>query len=97
MLKIDERLQDCVNTLYEHLEHPDLEAETKKIQQKLREAKYNPGDPKPLADCILAILLAARSGGHTVDTVFEKLMKLAEELRGKRWKKMPDNTYQVVP
>ena len=96
MLKIDDSIQECVDELHEYLQHPDLEIETRKINQKLREAKYNPGSLKPLADCMLAILLAARSGGYPVKAVFEELMKVAKDIRGKKWKKMPDGTYRII-
>lgn len=96
MLQIDDSIQQCVDELHEYLDKPDLDVETKKINQKLREAKYNKGDVKPLADCVLAVLLAARSEGFTVKMVFDALMKVAREIRGKQWKKMPDGTYQVI-
>lgn len=93
---IDSSIQKCVDELHEYLQHPDLEVETKKIMQKLREAKYNPGSLKPLADCMLAILLAARSQGYSTDDLFNELMKVAKEISGKKWKKMPDGTYRVI-
>ena len=96
MFKLDDSIQQCVDELHEYLQHPDLEVETKKINQKLREAKYNPGALKPLADCMLAILLAARSEGYSADAVFTELMRLAKEIRGKKWKKLPDGTYRVM-
>ena len=96
MLKMDDSIQKCVDELHKYLDHPTLEIETKKINQKLREAKYNPGDVKPLADCMLGILLAAKSGGFSTDDVFNELMKVAKEISGKKWKKMPDGTYRVI-
>lgn len=96
MPEIDDSIQKCVEELHEYLQHPDLAIETKKINQKLREAKYNPGSVKPLADCMLAILLAARSEGYSVNAVFDGLLKVAKEIRGKKWKKMPDGTYRVI-
>ena len=91
-----DELQKTVDALHEKLEEPTLEIETKKINQKLRAAKFNPGDVEPLADCMLAILLAARSEGHSVKSVFERLRTLADEIGRKRWKKMPDGTYRAL-
>ena len=90
------QLQAIVEELHDKLEKPDLEIESRKIMQKLNEAKYDKGNVTPLADCMLAILLAARSGGHSVRSVFDALAHVAEDIKGKNWKKMPDGTYRVV-
>jgi len=95
-MELQELLQKTVDELHEKLEHPGIHIEAKKIDQKLREARYNPGDVTPLADCMLAILLAARSGGFTVRSVFRSLQKVAEDIGSKEWKKMPDGTYRVL-
>jgi len=67
-----------------------------KIQEKLEEARYNPGDVRPLADCMFSILLAARNRGYSVTAVFEELGKVAEDSMRRRWKKMPDGTYRAI-
>jgi len=89
-------LQKVIDELHEKLEHPGLEIETKKIFQKLREAKYNPGATHPLADCMLAILLAAKHQGFSVKTMFDALDQVAKDIGSKKWKKMPDGTYHVI-
>ena len=91
-----QRLQKTIDDLHEKLEHPDLEIETRKIHQKLREARYNPGDTHPLADCMLAILLAARDQGFSVQTMFDALDRVAKDIGSKQWKKMPDGTYRSI-
>lgn len=94
---MDNTLAQSVEKLHKTFERTDLDVEWKKIQHKFEEAKYNPGDVKPLADCIFSILLAARSGGHSVDAVLKELEKVAKDnLSRRRWKKMPDGTYQAV-
>ena len=77
------------------LQHPTLEIEAKKINQKLKEAKYNPGDVTPLADCMLALMLAAKNQGYSVKALFQKFNHVAEEIGSKHWKKMPDGTYHA--
>lgn len=93
---MDEIVQQSIERLHEVFDRSDLEIEWKKIRQKMAEARYNPGDVRPLADCIFSILLAARSRGATVDEVFRELHKVAQENLDCRWKKMPDGTYQAV-
>ena len=95
-MQIDDSIQKAVDELHEYLQKPDLEIETKKINQKLREASYDKGSVTPLADCMLAILLAAKSEGFSVKAVFESLQKVAKDIRGKKWKKMPDGTYVAI-
>ncbi|MBN1557194.1 MAG: hypothetical protein JW951_03510 [Lentisphaerae bacterium] len=89
-------IQECVEKLHEIFERTDLEVESRKIEQKLREARYNPGDVRPLADCILSILVAARSRGYNVTSVLQTVGTIAREHLDRRWKKMPDGTYQAV-
>lgn len=93
---MDKILQESVDKLHETFDRTDIDVEWKKIQQKLEEAKYNPGDVRPLADCIFSVLLAARTSGFSVDAVFAELEKLAEENLSRRWKRMEDGTYQSV-
>lgn len=95
-MEIASDLQEIVDRLYEKLEEPDLEIESKKIMQKLRAAKYNPGDIHPLADCMLAILLAAKDQGFSVENVFRALERVAHDIGSKNWKKMPDGTYRAM-
>jgi hypothetical protein len=89
-----EVIQQSVDKLHDTFDRSDLEMEWKKIEQKLEEATYNPGDVRPLADCIFSVLLAAKSRGYTVEAVFKELAKVAEDNLHKRWKKMPDGTYR---
>lgn len=89
-------LERCVEKLHATFERTDLEMEARKIQEKIQEARYNPGDATPLADCILSILLAARSHGFSVAEVLRTLQKVAEANLDRRWKKMPDGTYHAV-
>lgn len=93
---MEELVQKSVDKLHDIFEKSDLESEWKKIQKKMEEARYNPGDVKPLADCIFSILLAARSRGFSVKTVFHELEKVAQSNLNKSWKKMPDGTYQAI-
>ena len=93
---MDDALSMSVEKLHETFDRSDLEVEWKKIQHKIEEAKYNPGDVKPLADCIFSILLAARSRGHSVEAVLKELNKVAKDSLNRRWKKMPDGTYQAI-
>ena len=95
-MQADPVVQQAVDHLYEKLEHPGLEQEITKITRKFQEARYNPGDIHPLADCMLAILMAAKNAGFTVDMVFEALERLARDTMSKDWKKMPDGTYQSI-
>ena len=66
------------------------------INQNLREAKYNQGDLKPLADCVLARLLAAKDRGYSAHALFDSVEHVAEEIKQRNWKRMPDGTYQAV-
>ena len=91
-----EQLQASVDKLHGIFECTDLEVEWKKIQQKVDEARYNPGDVTPLADCIYSLLLTARSRGFSVKAVFAALDKVAEENLKRDWKKMPDGTYRAM-
>jgi hypothetical protein len=93
---MEELIQKSVDKLHDIFEKSDLESEWKKIQVKMEEARYNPGDIKPLADCIFSILMAARSRGFSVKTVFHELEKVAQSNLNKSWKKMPDGTYQAI-
>ncbi len=96
MSEMINQLQTIVDELHEKLEHPDLAIETKKIQQKLREASYNEGDIQPLADCVLALLLAAKSRGCSVETLFDEVNRVAADIKSRDWKKMPNGTYQAM-
>lgn len=89
-------VQQSVDKLHDVFEKCDLEAEWKKIQKKIEEARYNPGDIKPLADCMFSILLAARSRGFSVKAMMQELEKVAEANLKSSWKKMPDGTYQAM-
>ncbi len=62
----------------------------------MSEAKYSPGDVRPLADSIFSLLLAARSAGFSVHAVLEDLEKVAQANLEHRWKQMEDGTYQHV-
>jgi hypothetical protein len=94
-MDIDDVIRDCVDELHEAFGHPNFEVERKKIDRKLDEAKYNPGNVRALADTMLALLLIARSWGFSPDAVFGELGRVAKESRGKKWKRMPDGTYQA--
>jgi hypothetical protein len=89
-------LQKSVNKLHDIFDKTDLDAEWKKIQIKFEEAKYNPGDVTPLADSIFSILLAAKSRGFSVKAVLQELERVAEKNLKRKWKKMPDGTYQAM-
>lgn len=89
-----EIIQQSVDKLHDTFDRSDLEMEWKKIEQKLEEATYSPGDVRPLADCIFSVLMAAKSRGYSVEAVFKELTKVAEDNLHKRWKKMPDGTYR---
>ncbi len=91
-----EVLEASVEKLHETFERTDIEMEWKKIEQKLNEAKYTPGDVGPLADSIFSLLLAARSEGFGVKAVLAELEKVAEANLDRRWKKMEDGTYQHI-
>ena len=94
-VQIDSVIDTIVEELHEKLGHPDIDAEARKIVSKLEEAHYNPGDVTPLADCIIAILLAGRSQGFPPSKVFEAVTKVCENVSGRDWKRMPDGTYHV--
>ncbi len=89
-------VESCVEQLHDTFERTDLDAEWTKIQQKIEEARYNPGDLRPLADCILSLLVAARSRGHKAGVVLEALSNVSKENLNREWKKMPDGTYQAI-
>jgi len=93
---MNEVVDQAVERLHEAFERTDLDIEGRKIQCKIEEAKYNPGDIQPLVDCIFAVLLAARSQGFRADAVMKGLEKTARESLDKHWKKMPDGTYQAL-
>ena len=94
--ELGETLDRCIETLHATFERSDLEVEQKKILQKLDEARYNPGDATPLADCILSLFLAARSRGFSAGAMLRTLEKVAKANTDRRWKKMPDGTYHAV-
>lgn len=94
-MQISEAVRKCVDELHGIFNETDIDAEKKKIVAKLEEAKYNPGSVRPVADCMIALLLIARSRGYGVDSVFKELERVAEENTGRDWKKMPDGTYQA--
>ena len=89
-----EAIQKSVDQLHEIFERTDLEIETRKLQKKIEEARYDPGNVRPLADCIFSILLAARSRGFSVKQVMESLEEVSRDNLNKQWKKMEDGTYQ---
>jgi hypothetical protein len=89
-------VEDCVEKLHDVFDRSDLDIEWKKMQQKIEEARCNPGDVRPLADCIFSILLAARSQGHKAGSVLDALSRISEKNIEKKWKKMPDGTYQAI-
>ncbi|MBT3191792.1 MAG: hypothetical protein HN341_04490 [Verrucomicrobia bacterium] len=91
-----ETIEACVEKLHDTFDRTDLDIEWTKIKQKAKEARYNPGDVRPLADCILSILLAARSEGHKAGTVLDALSRMSAMNIEKEWKKMPDGTYQAI-
>ena len=91
-----EIVQQSIERLHEIFDRTDLEIEGRKIQQKLEEAKFNPGDVEPFADCLFSVLLAARSNGFSVEAVMKELDKVAQDSLNSRWKKMEDGTYQAV-
>ena len=92
-----ETIEKSLSVLHDTFDRADIEIEWKKIQKKMEEARYNPGDVKPLADCIYSVLLAARSLGFPARVVLQELEKVAAENLSRRWKKMPDGTYQAIP
>ena len=89
-------LDHSVEKLHEVFDRTDIEVELKKIEQKMEEARYSPGDIKPLVDCMFSLLLAARSRGYKVPAVMEELNRVAEKNLQHRWKKMPDGTYRAT-
>jgi hypothetical protein len=94
-MKVDDAVQKSVEKLREVFGHPGLDDERKKLEQKIGQAKYSPGSVRVWADCVLAILLAARSQGFQPQAVLDELEKLAKESLSKKWKKMPDGTFQA--
>ena len=96
MITLDPVVRECVEEMREKLGHPGIAQERDKIVKKLEEASYNPGDVGVMADCILAVLLAARSQGFAPQTVFESLEARCKELKGRDWKQMPDGTFQAI-
>ena len=96
MQVIVETIQKSVDKLHDIFERADIEMECRKVNQKLNEARYNPGDIRPLADSIFSILLAARSQGFSVEAVMRELQAVAQENLDRKWKKMPDGTYQAT-
>jgi len=93
---MSEILKESVEKLYQTFDKTDLETEYKKVQEKIEEARYNPGDVRPLADCIFSLLLAARNRGFRVEAVLRALDEIAEANLHRRWKKMPDGTYHAT-
>jgi hypothetical protein len=91
-----ETIQESVEKLHEVFDDTSIQAEWKKMQEKVEEARYNPGDVRPLADCIFALLLAARSRGYSVEMMMQELHKVADENLHSRWKKMEDGTYHAI-
>ena len=91
-----ETIQRSVDKLHEVFERSDLEIECRKIQQKIEEARFNPGDVRPLADCVYSLLLAALSRGFSVKAVLDSLEAVSRENLERRWKRMEDGTYQAV-
>ena len=89
-------LQEAVDKLHATFESTTLETESRKIAAKLEEAHFNSGDVKPIADCVLSLLLAARSRGYDVEAVFESLDRIARHALVSNWKRMPDGTYQAT-
>ena len=89
-------IEACVEQLHDTFDRTDLGAEWVKMKHKIEEARYNPGDVRPLADCILSLLLAARSRGHKARVVLEALSNVSQENMDREWKKMPDGTYQAI-
>jgi hypothetical protein len=91
-----DQLDASVEKLHEVFECTDITMEWKKVEQKLNEAKYSPGNVRPLADSIFSLLLAARSEGYWVKAVLAELDKVAADNLAHRWKQMEDGTYQHV-
>ena len=91
-----EKLQQSVERLHETFARTDIDMEWKKIEHKLEEAKYNRGDVRPLADCLFSILLAARSGGFSVEATMKELERVAADNLEREFKQMPDGTYQAI-
>ena len=94
-MQVDDVVGESVEKLHQVFGHPTFDVERRKIERKLEEAKYNPGNARALADCMLALLLIAKGWGFSPEVVFEELGRVAKECMGKRWKKMPDGTYQA--
>ena len=87
-------LQEAVEKLHATFESTSLETEARKISHKLEEAHFNSGAVRPIADCVLSLLLAARSRGYDVEEVFTSLEGIARHALNSNWKRMPDGTYQ---
>ncbi len=94
-MDMKEVIRMCVDELHGIFKETDIDAERKKIDAKLEEAKYNPGALRPIADCMIALLLVAKSRGYGVEAVLKELEQAAQENTGRKWKKMPDGTYQA--
>ena len=92
----DDILHQSVEKLHALFDRTDIEVEWKKIQEKVEESLYNPGDLRPLADIIFSVLLAARSRGYDVDAVMKELHRVAENNMKRRWKKMENGTYRAI-
>ena len=88
-------VHQSVEELHTTFDRTDLEVEWRKIREKIEEARYNPGDLRPLVDCIYSLLLAARSRGYHVEAVLTELERLSKEILDHRWKKMEDGTYRA--
>jgi len=91
-----ETIQRSIDNLHEVFDRSDLEVEYRKIRRKIEEARFNPGDVRPLADCVYSLLLAARSRGFSVKAVMDSLEAVSRENLDRRWKRMEDGTYQAV-
>jgi len=89
-------VQRSVDKLHKIFDNTGLQMEWRKIEHKLEEARYNPGDVTPLADCVFSILLAAKSLGFSVNSVMDALETVAKKNLKRAWKKMPDGTYQAI-
>lgn len=94
-MDIDPVIAATIEELHEKLGHPDIDAEARKIAKKLIEARYNPGDATPLADCIVAILVAGRNQGFSPATMMQAVRNVCEKLSSREWKRMADGTWQA--
>lgn len=94
---MDEKtLAESIEKLHELFDRTDLEVERKKINEKMEEARYSPGDLRPLVDCIFSLFLAARSAGYSVPAVLAKLDEVAADNLAHRWRKLGDGTYTAT-